>query len=42
VFQEKINAKTKLAKKASPSLNPPPPERAGRVVVYRTSVRGIR
>ena len=40
VFQEKINAKTKkLAKKASP---PPPPESAGRVVVYLTSLRGIR
>ncbi|XP_066372831.1 uncharacterized protein At3g28850-like [Miscanthus floridulus] len=39
VFQEKINAKTKLAKKTSP---PPPPDSAGRVVVYLTSLRGIR
>ncbi|RLM54227.1 hypothetical protein C2845_PM10G07710 [Panicum miliaceum] len=38
VLQEKINAKTKQAKKASP----PPPESAGRVVVYLTSLRGIR
>ncbi|TKW20557.1 hypothetical protein SEVIR_4G096400v4 [Setaria viridis] len=37
LLQEKINAKTKLAKKASP-----PPESAGRVVVYLTSLRGIR
>ncbi|RLN11893.1 hypothetical protein C2845_PM09G08600 [Panicum miliaceum] len=37
VLQEKINAKTKLAKRASP-----PPESAGRVVVYLTSLRGIR
>lgn len=42
VFQEKINAKTKkLAKKTSPTP-PPPPESAGRVVVYLTSLRGIR
>jgi glutaredoxin domain-containing cysteine-rich protein 1 len=43
LLQEKINAKTKLAKKASPPpLLPPPPESAGRVVVYLTSLRGIR
>ena len=36
-LQEKINAKSKLPKKASP-----PPESAGRVVVYLTSLRGIR
>uniref|UniRef100_A0A1E5UY68 Glutaredoxin domain-containing protein n=1 Tax=Dichanthelium oligosanthes TaxID=888268 RepID=A0A1E5UY68_9POAL len=40
LLQEKINAKTKLATKASPP--PPPPESAGRVVVYLTSLRGIR
>ncbi|XP_066378645.1 uncharacterized protein At3g28850-like [Miscanthus floridulus] len=40
VFQEKINAKTKLA--AKKALPPPPPESAGRVVVYLTSLRGIR
>ncbi|KAF8772594.1 hypothetical protein HU200_005554 [Digitaria exilis] len=44
VLQEKIDAKTKLAaaaakKQASPA---PPPESAGRVVVYLTSLRGIR
>jgi glutaredoxin domain-containing cysteine-rich protein 1 len=40
VFQEKINTKTtKLAAKAV-SLSPP--ESAGRVVVYLTSLRGIR
>ncbi|XP_039843039.1 uncharacterized protein At3g28850-like [Panicum virgatum] len=36
-LQEKINAKSKLPKKASP-----PPESAGRAVVYLTSLRGIR
>ncbi|CAL5037666.1 unnamed protein product [Urochloa decumbens] len=48
VLQEKINAKTKKpANKASPAPAlvpppPPPPESAGRVVVYLTSLRGIR
>ncbi|CAL5052007.1 unnamed protein product [Urochloa decumbens] len=47
-LQEKINAKTKKpANKASPAPAlvppaPPPPESAGRVVVYLTSLRGIR
>ncbi|CAN6178698.1 unnamed protein product [Urochloa humidicola] len=44
VLQEKINAKTKKpSNKASPApAAPPPPESAGRVVVYLTSLRGIR
>lgn len=44
VFQEKINARsrtrTKLARKASPPA--PAPDSAGRVVVYLTSLRGVR
>ncbi|XP_062234054.1 uncharacterized protein At3g28850-like [Phragmites australis] len=42
VFQEKINAK--LAKKAPPQPRPlpPPPDSTRRVVVYLTSLRGIR
>ncbi|KAL6861291.1 hypothetical protein ACP4OV_016991 [Aristida adscensionis] len=37
VFQEKIDAK-----KAPPRRPPPPPESARRVVVYLTSLRGVR
>lgn len=44
VFQEKINARsrtrTKLARKASPPATAP--DSAGRVVVYLTSLRGVR
>nr|CAB3467532.1 unnamed protein product [Digitaria exilis] len=43
VLQEKIDAKTKLAAAAKKQASPaPPPESAGRVVVYLTSLRGIR
>uniref|UniRef100_A0A0E0L9K3 Glutaredoxin domain-containing protein n=1 Tax=Oryza punctata TaxID=4537 RepID=A0A0E0L9K3_ORYPU len=40
LFQKEIDAK--LAKKAPPPPPPPPPESARRVVVYLTSLRGIR
>ncbi|GJN00249.1 hypothetical protein PR202_ga17666 [Eleusine coracana subsp. coracana] len=46
VFQEKIDAKQQSRKSSSassrPTPPPPPPESARRVVVYLTSLRGIR
>ncbi|KAF8723529.1 hypothetical protein HU200_021477 [Digitaria exilis] len=43
IQKEKIDAKTKLAAAAKKQASPaPPPESAGRVVVYLTSLRGIR
>ncbi|WVZ81887.1 hypothetical protein U9M48_029218 [Paspalum notatum var. saurae] len=40
VFQERINAKAKRLRATTPPV--PPPESAGRVVVYLTSLRGVR